>query len=332
MKKCDCLLLLQQVQDMEDEVASLQAKVARGCCSSTAPLLSTQSLGDIVEEALSRFQTPESEDRSENEAKVYHDHVRAEVAVKHKDPAMYEGKTVKEHTDWIYSCELVFCLKPFTYQKDSCHVLWVMTFLKGKLLEQWKCYEKNHGTDVTSWSSFTSILLDWVQTAANRSLTAGEKYQKAEQRAGQDVRTFAMYLQSIKDLLEPYMEAHQIQHFLSKLRPEVSQGIASLETRPKTLDDMIEAAAWIEENLKAEQKERNAAATPKKGAQTEKPVTPAPASSSQGNQGGRGGRGGSTHGGSRLHGTHSTAGTTPAMQPSNMPATATRQDPSQVTC
>ena len=100
---------------MEDEVASLQVKVVRGHHGSTAPLLSTQSLGDIVEEALSRFQTPESEDRSDNEAKVYHDHVRAEVAVKHKDPTMYEGKTVKEHTDWIYSCELVFCLKPFTY-------------------------------------------------------------------------------------------------------------------------------------------------------------------------------------------------------------------------
>src|SRR5438045_7296740 len=172
---------------MEDEVSSLQVKVARGRRGSTAPLLSTQSLGDIVEEASSRFQTPESEDRSNNEAKVYHDHVRAKVAVKHRDPAMYEGKTVKEHTDWIYSCELVFRLKPFTYQKDSHHVLWAMTFLKGKLLEQWKHYEKNHGADVTSWSSFTSILLDWVQTAANRSLTAGEKYRKAEHGAGQDV-------------------------------------------------------------------------------------------------------------------------------------------------
>src|SRR5438045_194374 len=195
---------------MEDEVASLQAKVVRGRRGSTAPPLSTQSLGDIVEEASSRFQTPESEDRSDNEAKVYRDHVRAEVAVKHKDPAMYEGKTVKEHTDWIYSCELVFRLKPFTYQKDSRCVLWVTMFLKGKPLEQWKRYEKNHGADVMLWSSFTSILLDWVQTAANRSLTAGEKYQKSEQRAGQDLRTFATYLQSIEDLLELYMVANLI--------------------------------------------------------------------------------------------------------------------------
>ena len=95
---------------------------------------------------------------------------------------------------------------------------------------------------------------------------------------------------------------------------------------------MIEAAARIEENLKAEQKERNAAATPKKGAQMEKPVTLAPASSSWGNRGGRGGRGGSTHGGSTPHGTCSTAGTTPATQLNNMPATATSQDLSQVTC
>src|SRR5438045_8688613 len=199
---------------MEDEVASLQAKVARGRRGSTAPPLSTQSLGDIVKEASSRFQTLESEDRSDNEAKVYCDHVRAKVAVKHKDPTMYEGKTVKEHTNWIYSCELVFRLKPFTYQKDSHCVLWATMFLKGKPLEQWKCYEKNHGADVMSWSSFTSILLDWVQTAANRSLTTGEKYQKAEQRAGQDVRTFAMHLQSIEDLLKHLMEAHVIQHYL----------------------------------------------------------------------------------------------------------------------
>src|SRR5438045_5349225 len=95
---------------------------------------------------------------------------------------------------------------------------------------------------------------------------------------------------------------------------------------------MIEAAAQIEENLKAEQKERNAAATPKKGAQTEKLVTPAPVSSSQSNQGGRGGQGGSTHGGSTLHGTHSTTSTTPAMQLNNTPATAMSQDLSQVTC
>src|SRR5436190_11255069 len=46
MKKHDCLLLLQQVRDMEDEVVSLQVKVARGHRSSTAPLLSTQSLGN----------------------------------------------------------------------------------------------------------------------------------------------------------------------------------------------------------------------------------------------------------------------------------------------
>src|SRR5438045_4732757 len=95
---------------------------------------------------------------------------------------------------------------------------------------------------------------------------------------------------------------------------------------------MIEAAAWIEENLKAEQKERNAAATPKKGAQTEKLVTPAPVSSSQGNWGGRGGRGGSTHGGLTLHGTRSTASTTPATQPNNTPDTDMSQDLSQVTC
>src|SRR5438045_7317265 len=223
MKKRDHLLLLRQVQEMEDEVASLQAKVARGRRGATAPPLSTQSLGDIVEEASSRFQTPESEDRSDNEAKVYHDHVRAKAAVKHKDPAMYEGKTVKEHTDWIYSCELVFCLKPFTYQKDSRRVLWVTMFLKGKLLEQWKHYEKNHGTDVTSWSSFTSILLDWVQTAANRSLTTGEKYQKAEQRAGQDVGTFQLYLKSTEDLLNHTTKGTHPHHSPPTPHHDVSQ-------------------------------------------------------------------------------------------------------------
>ncbi len=114
----------------------------------------------------------------------YQEGLKAEAAIKMKDPAMYEGKTLKEHTDWCYSCTQVFRLKPITYKLEHRRVLWAATFLKGRPLENWKRYEKNKGADSTSWEEFEELLLNWVQTAANRSLTAGEKYQKAEQRAG----------------------------------------------------------------------------------------------------------------------------------------------------
>jgi hypothetical protein len=93
-------------------------------------------------------------------------------------------------------------------------------------------------------------------------LDAAQKFEKARQGPSQTVRNFAFYLQSIEDCLAPYSEGYKKQYFLSKLRPELTCSFLSLEYIPATREDIIEAAARIEENLGAEKKEKNGCKTP----------------------------------------------------------------------
>jgi hypothetical protein len=83
-----------------------------------------------------------------------------------------------------------------------------------------------------------------------------EKFEACVQLSNQDVQGFSLYLQSLEDKLPEYSESHKKQHFLTKLRPELRRGIMSMEHVPETRDDMIEAAARIEENLKQDKSEK----------------------------------------------------------------------------
>ena len=263
--------------------------------------------------------------------------LKAESLVKHKEPPQYEGKLVKEHTDWLYACNLVFWLKPYTYDIDETCILWVSTFLKGKAMEQWKQYERDHGEDKTSWAIFTDKLLDWVQTPANWNLSYAEKYEKAEQQLGQDVRQFAVYLQGTEDVLsDTYTEQQRIRHFLAKIKPEISRGVAALETAPTVWEDAVEAAARIEENLKAGQREKTVATTQWTSKDTTEKTPKGTSTGYCGNRSSRGGRGGyanrritSTPGPSS---NRQGAVATPATKPNNAPVQERGQDLSEITC
>ena len=52
--------------------------------------------------------------------------------------------------------------------------------------------------------------------------------------------------------MHPYSEEHKKQHFLAKIRLELARGIAALEYRPQTREEMLEAIVKIEENYKVE--------------------------------------------------------------------------------
>ena len=56
----------------------------------------------------------------------------------------------------------------------------------------------------------------------------------------------------LEDHLLPYLKKHKKQHFLAKIRLELARGIAALEYCPKIREEMLKAAARIEENYKAE--------------------------------------------------------------------------------
>lgn len=182
--------------------------------------------------------------------------LRMEAALKVSDPPLYEGKSIKEHIHFCRHCETVFRLKPVTYTAESTRVIWASSFFRGRPSDLWARYEKENGQDSILWEGFVDLLLDWVQTPANRHLAVAEKFESCVQLPSQDVRGFSLYLQNLEDKLPEYSEAHKKQHFLTKLRPELRRGIMSMEHIPDTRDEMIEAAARIEENLKQEKNEK----------------------------------------------------------------------------
>lgn len=195
---------------------------------------------------------------SESEAAPtsHKEQINAESKYKISDLSEYEGRSIKEHTNFINACELAFRIKPVTYTSNRSRVLYAAQWLRKKPAEQWTRYEKTNGKDITTWEDFVTILLDWVQSPKNRHLATAEKFESAIQGPTQDVRGFALYLQSLEDELPPYKEDHKKQHFLTKLRPELRRGILALENMPETRDEMIESAARIEEHLRAERKEK----------------------------------------------------------------------------
>lgn len=182
--------------------------------------------------------------------------LRMESALKVSDPPLYEGKNIKEHDHFHRHCETVFRLKPVTYTAESTRVTWASSFFRGRPSDLWARYEKENGQDHILWEAFVDLLLDWVQTPANRHLAVAEKFEACVQLPSQDVRGFSLYLQSLEDKLPEYSETHKKQHFLTKLRPELRRGIMSMEHVPETREDMIEAAARIEENLKQDKNEK----------------------------------------------------------------------------
>ena len=174
---------------------------------------------------------------------------KAEQSLRLKDPPDYRGKTLKEHAAFVRACELNFRIKLHTYQAEELRVLYGQQFLCGKVAEQWARLEKENGYGAFNWDQFKDILLNWVQSPANRFLGTAEKYERAEQGSNQDVRAFVLYLQELEDKLPEYTEDQKTQHFVTKIKPEVRRALYVLEHLPKTRDDMIEAAARIEENF-----------------------------------------------------------------------------------
>jgi len=147
--------------------------------------------------------------------------VKFESTVKIKDPPVYNGKTIKEHTDWVRACSIAFDNRPVSFKYGITRVRWSSQYLGQRPAELWARYQRTKGKNKTKWGPFKKLLLDWVQTTANRSLAAAEKYETAIQGPTQGVRSFHLHLETIEDALPSYIEAHKMQHFLAKLRLEI---------------------------------------------------------------------------------------------------------------
>lgn len=160
--------------------------------------------------------------------------------------APYKGKTVREHTEFVTSCELSFRLEPSLNKSDELRCNLAATWLEGEPRDAWLRHEKEPGFQRT-WKGFKKFLLDLVEDPVNRGISTAIKYEEARQRPGQSAQTFATYLEMLEGELTAYSEEHRVQHFLAKLQPELRSKVITYPEIPQTRSALVALASRIEQ-------------------------------------------------------------------------------------
>jgi hypothetical protein len=120
---------------------------------------------------------------------------------------------------------------------------------------------------------------------------------------------------------------------LAKIRPELARGIAALEYRPQMREEMLEAAARIEENYKAERLEEETQSKSSKFKTSETTKSQSQQASLATKPQGTSGRGGRNSKFPKLEATtRAPVGATPATSPNDVPTGTSNPTPSHIVC
>jgi hypothetical protein len=236
-KRRNELIALQRLRELEEEVAQLESQEP----AARPPRLSSNTSETLA--PTSRMQGAAGSPRS----------AHAKRTLKPKDPSEYRGKNIKEHREFVRSCELAFRLLPQEFCTDHDKVIWSMQYLGGDPRELWYAhFERSFEASGTTptWEYFKQHLLDLLSDPINRSLEAATAHSHAMQRKDQTVRSFATYLDILEDQLTPYTEEQRVQHLFTKLRPELQRSITNYHQIPATREDLIALASTLERNLR----------------------------------------------------------------------------------
>ena len=116
-----------------------------------------------------------------------------------------------------------------------------------KIKELWNCYKKNHDIHTLKWDDFTTFLKDTLETSIHRNQTIATCYKEACQKPGQAVIDLVAYLDRLEDELPPYNDKACFQHLKTKLRPKITDKMIAWPNPPKTCQEAINLAVWLEQ-------------------------------------------------------------------------------------
>jgi hypothetical protein len=176
---------------------------------------------------------------------------RSSGSIRLATPETYYGKSLKEHTNFMWQCDVNFRRDPRQFSDDASKVLYAMQYLRAEPRDRWRAQEATFGRDQATWQEFSDFLLDLIQNPVNRLLTQAQRYSDARQKPNQSVHSYVTYVENLEDELEPYSEDQRRLHLLTTLRPELRTAITSHQNIPESRAGLIALAARLEENLGA---------------------------------------------------------------------------------
>lgn len=202
-----------------------------------------------TEESLRRRSRAYSSDEDEGQRPAHRQRSRR-TGPRAKPPPDYRGRSIREHKDFFWACELVFRDSPDFFQEDADKILMALQYLKGEPADAYKREEKRVGKDLITWDEFEKLLLDEVADPVNRLFTVAQRHQDAMHGATQKAAEFVTYLESLEEELEPYTENQKLQILLTKLHPDLRRRITDHQTVPTTRLELTRLATRLQENAR----------------------------------------------------------------------------------
>lgn len=163
-----------------------------------------------------------------------------------RQPELFKAKTLKEARKFIRQLEVIFQLAPADYGGEHAKVLYASMYLDGEVADNWHHKYNVSNLGLYTWDEFKTDMLDAVEDPVNRGLTVAKAYEKAKQGEGQTAQSFAAYLATLEEQMEPYTPAQRMQHLLVKLREPLCDAITVFHEMPKTRDALISLATRLE--------------------------------------------------------------------------------------
>ena len=155
--------------------------------------------------------------------------------------------------EWARSAEAAFRVSPQYFPDDRVKCAWASQSLRGKPSEAWaaKFQELSYANLEFTWTQFIEFLENLIVDPENRDLRYAQRMEDAYQRKGQDVKSFAVYLQTLENHLPAAAPVNRRNTFLTKLRPEIRAEINVQGGRtPQDFEELVSFAVRVESGIK----------------------------------------------------------------------------------
>ena len=129
-----------------------------------------------------------------------------------KAPASFSGKDHTKLRDFLFKCELIFDMKPYTFATEKACVLYTVQHLDGMAKQHFRRYIEASGTDpkVTQWTAFT-LELNSIFSDPDRAGKASGKLLALHMKETGHIHHFMVLFRELADELGwPNSILHQL--------------------------------------------------------------------------------------------------------------------------
>ena len=173
---------------------------------------------------------------------------------KSKKLSQYNGKSIREHIDYIWNCITVFQLIFKKFQMKNFKIIFAMQILVDESKKSWYHFKKNHFDHWYTFKNYSDFLLNLVKNPMNHQLHSVQLFNDAKQLKEQSIHAFDAYLNSLKIQFSSYMKKQKRIHFFTKLKPSIKIVLTNYQNLFSIKKNLLSLTAHLKNNIKTKKK------------------------------------------------------------------------------